>query len=85
MLAWFEATGREEFLARAADIHAMMAARFFQERKGILAEYFDGDWSPRDGIAGRICEPGHHFEWSHGCFAATRGSAAKTIRRSPGR
>jgi mannose-6-phosphate isomerase len=64
MLAWFEATGREEFLARAGDIHAMMATRFFQSRTGILAEYFDGEWNPVAGTAGRICEPGHHFEWS---------------------
>ena len=64
MLAWFEATGREMFLARAAELDAMMTARFFQPRTGILAEYFDGDWNPREGIHGRICEPGHHFEWS---------------------
>ena len=30
MLAWFEATGREMFLARAAELYGMMAARFFQ-------------------------------------------------------
>ena len=28
MLAWFEATGREMFLARAAELYGMMAARF---------------------------------------------------------
>ena len=32
MLAWFEATGREMFLARAAELYGMMAARFFQPR-----------------------------------------------------
>jgi len=64
MLAWFEATGRELFLARAGEIYEMMAGRFFQPETGILAEYFDGSWNPRAGIAGRICEPGHHFEWS---------------------
>jgi mannose/cellobiose epimerase-like protein (N-acyl-D-glucosamine 2-epimerase family) len=64
MLAWFEATRREMFLARAAELHELMAARFFQSRTGILAEYFDGAWSPREGIEGRICEPGHHLEWS---------------------
>ena len=64
MLAWFEATGREMFLARAAELYGMMAARFFQPETGILAEYFDGAWNPREGIHGRICEPGHHFEWS---------------------
>jgi mannose-6-phosphate isomerase len=64
MLAWFDATGREMFLARAGELHGMMAARFFQPERGVLAEYFDGGWNPRAGIAGRICEPGHHFEWS---------------------
>jgi len=64
MLAWFEATGREMFLARAGELYGMMAARFFQPRSGILAEYFDGSWNPRKGVHGRICEPGHHFEWS---------------------
>jgi mannose/cellobiose epimerase-like protein (N-acyl-D-glucosamine 2-epimerase family) len=64
MLAWFEATGREMFLARAAELYGMMTARFFQHRTGILAEYFDGSWNPREGVEGRICEPGHHFEWS---------------------
>jgi len=64
MLAWFEATGREMFLARAGELYGMMAARFFQPKSGILAEYFDGSWNPREGVQGRICEPGHHFEWS---------------------
>ena len=64
MLAWFEATRREMFLARAAELYGMMAARFFQHRTGALVEFFDGSWNPREGIDGRICEPGHHFEWS---------------------
>ena len=64
MLAWFEATGHAMFLARAGELHGMMAGRFFQSQSGILAEYFDGSWTPRAGDLGRICEPGHHFEWS---------------------
>ena len=64
MLAWFEATGDAMFLARAGELHGMMAGRFFQSQSGILAEYFDGSWTPRAGDLGRICEPGHHFEWS---------------------
>jgi mannose/cellobiose epimerase-like protein (N-acyl-D-glucosamine 2-epimerase family) len=64
MLAWFEATGRELFLSRARELYNIMTGRFFQPETGILAEYFDGSWNPRLGIAGRICEPGHHFEWS---------------------
>lgn len=64
MIAWFEATGEARFLARAAEIRGLMAARFFQPQTGILAEYFDGGWNPLEGSRGRICEPGHHFEWS---------------------
>ena len=80
MLAWFEATGREMFLARAAELYGMMAARFFQHRTGILAEYFDGSWNPREGIDGRICEPGHHFEWS---WLLRRYAALSGRRDSP--
>ena len=84
MLAWFEATGREMFLARAAELYGMMAARFFQHRTGILAEYFDGCWNPREGIAGRICEPGHHFEWSWLLrrYAALSGRGDSPIARA---
>lgn len=64
MIAWFEATGEERFLARAAEIRGLMAARFFQSRTGVLAEYFDGSWNPSSGLRGRLCEPGHHYEWS---------------------
>jgi mannose-6-phosphate isomerase len=64
MLAWFEATGRDLFLARARELYNMMTVRFFRPETGILTEYFDGSWNPSDGILGRICEPGHHFEWS---------------------
>lgn len=64
MLAWFDATGHDFFLQRAGELHAMMAERFFQPKTGILAEYFDTSWNPCAGIEGRICEPGHHFEWS---------------------
>jgi mannose/cellobiose epimerase-like protein (N-acyl-D-glucosamine 2-epimerase family) len=64
MLAWFEATGRDLFLARARELYDIMTGRFFRPERGILAEYFDGSWNPSGGIAGRICEPGHHFEWS---------------------
>ena len=64
MLAWWEATGEARFLARAGELHALMAARFFQPTTGILPEYFDATWNPCTGVTGRICEPGHHYEWS---------------------
>jgi mannose/cellobiose epimerase-like protein (N-acyl-D-glucosamine 2-epimerase family) len=30
---------------------------------GMLREFFDLDWNPAPGREGRICEPGHQFEW----------------------
>ena len=56
--------GAKCFLPAPRELYGMMAGRFFQPQTGIFAEYFDGSWNPREGIAGRICEPGHHFEWS---------------------
>jgi mannose/cellobiose epimerase-like protein (N-acyl-D-glucosamine 2-epimerase family) len=62
-IAWHDATGDSRFLARAAQIYSMMAARFFQPDRGVLPEYFDASWTPCRGATGRICEPGHHYEW----------------------
>ena len=47
-----------------ADADARPPHDGLQPQSGILAEYFDGSWNPRAGLHGRICEPGHHFEWS---------------------
>jgi mannose/cellobiose epimerase-like protein (N-acyl-D-glucosamine 2-epimerase family) len=64
MIVWHEATFDSRFLARAAEIYGMMACRFFKPDTGTLGEYFDGKWEPKSGVAGTICEPGHHYEWS---------------------
>src|SRR5262249_20834924 len=31
---------------------------------GALREFFAADWSLAPGMEGRICEPGHHYEWA---------------------
>jgi mannose-6-phosphate isomerase len=64
MVAWYEATSDPRFLARAAEIRGMMVSRFFKPDTGTLGEYFDETWAPKAGLAGSICEPGHHYEWS---------------------
>jgi mannose-6-phosphate isomerase len=63
MIAWHEAGGEPPFLARAAALLDMMTTRFFQPATGVLAEHFDRSWAPEQGVRGRICEPGHHYEW----------------------
>jgi D,D-heptose 1,7-bisphosphate phosphatase len=64
LLALFEATNDKKHLERANGIAALFAGRLFDERFGALREYYDDAWHPRLGDEGKICEPGHHFEWS---------------------
>jgi len=76
MNAWHDASGEAAFLARATEISELMAARFFQPQAGVLAEYFDASWAPEQGVRGRICEPGHHYEWSW-LLRRSAGAAAR--------
>jgi mannose/cellobiose epimerase-like protein (N-acyl-D-glucosamine 2-epimerase family) len=62
-LALHEASGRPSYLARAAEIFEVFSRRFFQATTGTLCEYLTADLEPMPGAAGRIVEPGHHFEW----------------------
>jgi mannose-6-phosphate isomerase len=39
-------------------------SRMIAAREGFLREAFNADWSPAAGLAGRIVEPGHQFEWA---------------------
>lgn len=64
MLALYEVTGERKHLERASAIGTLFAEGFFDARLGALPEYFDDAWRPRDGEEGKICEPGHQFEWS---------------------
>ena len=47
-----------------ADEIAEFALAHFFDGNGILHEFFDTDWKFAPGIAGRIVEPGHQFEWA---------------------
>ena len=38
--------------------------RFPRRTGDEVREFFDGDWLPAAGIAGRIAEPGHCYEWA---------------------
>ena len=61
VLAMYEATSDDAYLDRAAELVALARARFVVD--GSLREYFADDLTPAPGDAGRIVEPGHHFEW----------------------
>jgi mannose-6-phosphate isomerase len=50
---------------RMADgIARVCLERMIEPASGALREHFDADWRPAPGIAGQICEPGHHYEWA---------------------
>lgn len=64
LMAWNDVTGDPFFLKRTTELYQLMTTRFFQPLRGILPEYYDDSWTPKKGEFGRICEPGHHYEWS---------------------
>jgi mannose-6-phosphate isomerase len=49
--------------ALADEIAELTLSRCIQAESGMLREFFDIDWNPAPGREGRICEPGHQFEW----------------------
>ncbi|PXA83962.1 mannose-6-phosphate isomerase [Caulobacter sp. D4A] len=63
-LAWVEAGGDAGWRAMADEIAELALAKFIDPASGGLREYYDGDWNPAPGLAGRIIEPGHQFEWA---------------------
>jgi mannose/cellobiose epimerase-like protein (N-acyl-D-glucosamine 2-epimerase family) len=43
---------------------ALCLEKMIEPASGALREFFAADWTPAPGTAGRICEPGHHYEWA---------------------
>ena len=71
-LAWIESGDSKRWYQLAEDIVALASKHFIDPQHGFLREFFDADWNPAPGDAGRIVEPGHQFEW---CWLLTRWSA----------
>jgi mannose/cellobiose epimerase-like protein (N-acyl-D-glucosamine 2-epimerase family) len=63
-LALASASGRARFLDAAATMAQLARTHFIDETTGALREYFDHDWHPAAGLAGKLVEPGHCFEWA---------------------
>lgn len=63
-LAWIEAGGDPDWRNLAAGIVELCFERFIDQQSGALREFFNADWLPVTGDAGRILEPGHQFEWA---------------------
>lgn len=62
-LAWEDA-GRTEWREVSDAIVRLALTRFIDADRGVLREFFDPQWRPAPGEAGRLVEPGHQFEWA---------------------
>src|SRR6266702_1673532 len=78
-LAWVAVDNDPAWRRMADGVAALCLERFIDPASGALREFFADDWSPAPGIEGRVCEPGHHYEWA---FLLSRW-AKLTGRRNP--
>jgi mannose/cellobiose epimerase-like protein (N-acyl-D-glucosamine 2-epimerase family)/glycosyltransferase involved in cell wall biosynthesis len=63
-LAWMELDDDPAWRQMADGIARLCLDKFIDPGNSALRENFAADWSPASGIAGRLCEPGHHYEWA---------------------
>lgn len=63
LLTLWSSSQDRKYLVRAEAMFDLFAARFYLPGPGVLGEYFDDQLKPHAGAAGRIVEPGHHYEW----------------------
>ena len=63
-LAWLAVDDDPAWRRLADGIAALCLEKFIDPASGALREFFAADWSPAPGVEGRICEPGHHYEWA---------------------
>jgi mannose-6-phosphate isomerase len=63
LLALYEERPDDVYLTEAQRILELLATRWIDPEGGALREFHGPDWSPAEGEAGRVAEPGHHFEW----------------------
>lgn len=63
-LAWIDVSDDPAWRRMADAIAALCLEKLIDPATGALGEFFGADWSPAPGVEGRICEPGHHYEWA---------------------
>ncbi len=63
LLSLWECSNDARYLTQAGELFDLFASRFFRPDPGILGEYFTAALQPAEGLAGRLVEPGHHYEW----------------------
>ena len=63
-LGWRQVGEDARWAIVADEIGDLCCSRFVDPESGAMTELFDADWRPATGEAGRILDPGHHFEWA---------------------
>jgi mannose-6-phosphate isomerase len=63
-LAWMAVDDDPAWRAMAEGLVQLCLDKLIDPSRGALHEFFATDWSPSPGLEGRICEPGHHYEWA---------------------
>ena len=63
LLSLWECSNDARYLTRAGELFDLFVSHFFRPDPGILGEYFTAALQPAEGLAGRLVEPGHHYEW----------------------
>jgi mannose-6-phosphate isomerase len=75
-LAWAEMGVDSSWVPRVQGMVKLALTRFIRSDSGALAESFGSMWQPSPGVAGRLIEPGHQFEWAWLLLRARRWCAA---------
>jgi mannose/cellobiose epimerase-like protein (N-acyl-D-glucosamine 2-epimerase family) len=63
-LAWAEIGTDAGWAAWVRRLVELAVSRFIRKDSGALGESYTAAWQPTPGLAGRIIEPGHQFEWA---------------------
>jgi mannose/cellobiose epimerase-like protein (N-acyl-D-glucosamine 2-epimerase family) len=63
-LAWADLGYEEDWGDWIRDLVSLALARFIRRDSGAVAEAYTPAWQSAPGLAGRIIEPGHQFEWA---------------------
>jgi len=63
-LAWAEIGADAGWTAWVRRLIELALERFIRKDTGALGESYTATWVATPGLAGRIIEPGHHFEWA---------------------
>jgi mannose/cellobiose epimerase-like protein (N-acyl-D-glucosamine 2-epimerase family) len=71
-LAWAEIGNDAGWAVGVRNLAELALSRFIRADNGALGESYAATWQPAPGIAGRIIEPGHQFEWAWLLFRCER-------------